>query len=95
MKSSSRRKPRKRICPPPPTRSERMYIRIDPAKIGLFRFLLEANDNLGIFTVANKFKGILQLRFSPHQKREMKQFLKGVGSEMEVEVVMVELGEKK
>ncbi len=88
MKSKSRRKPRKRICPPPPTGSERMYIRIEPSKIGLFRFLLEAHDNLGIFTVTNKFKGILQLRFSPHQRREMNKFLKGVKTEMDVEKVM-------
>ncbi|MGL1861203.1 MAG: DUF4911 domain-containing protein [Pseudodesulfovibrio sp.] len=88
MKSRSRRKPRKRICPPPPSRSERMYIRIAPSKIGLFRFLLEAHDNLGLFTVTNKFKGILQLRFSPHQRREMMKFLKGVKTEMDVEKVM-------
>lgn len=64
-----------------------MYIRILPMHVGLFRFLLEGHDNLGIFTVADKFKGILQLRFSPHQKREMKQFLKAVESEMAVEII--------
>lgn len=84
---SSRKRPRKRICPPPPARSERMYVRIDPAKIGLFRFLLEAHDNLGIFTVTNKFTGVLQLRYSPHQRREMKQFLNDVRTEMDVEDV--------
>lgn len=88
MKSTSRRRPRKRICPPPPTRSERLYIRIDPAKTGLFRFLLEPHDNLGIFTVVNKFEGVLMLRFSPHQKREMKQFLRDVRTMMDVTIVM-------
>lgn len=87
MKKSSRRRPRKRICPPAPERSERLYIRIAPSNIGLFRFLLEAYDNLGIFTVTDKFTGILLLRFSPHQKREMKQFLKTVESEFPVEVI--------
>ncbi len=87
MKKSSRTRPRKRICPPPPTVSERMYIRIEPAKIGVFRFLLEAYDNLGIFTVTNKFKGILQLRYSPHQKRDIKQFLKSVREEVDIEIV--------
>lgn len=89
MKKSSRNRPRKRICPPPPTISERMYVQIPPAKIGLFRFLLEGYDNIGIFTVTNKFKGILQLRFSPHQKREMKTFLKAVSEEMDVQYVKI------
>lgn len=87
QKKSSRRRPRPRICPPPPVMSERMYVRIEPSKIGLFRFLLEGYDNLGIFTVANKFKGILQLRYSPHQKQEIKKFLKAVRTEMDVEQV--------
>lgn len=89
MKSKSRRRPRKRVCPPPPTNSERMYVQIAPSDIGLFRFLLEAHDNLGIFTVTNKFKGILQLRFSPHQRREMQAFVKGVAEEMDIQVVKI------
>lgn len=66
-----------------------MYIRIAPSRIALFRFLLEGHDNLGIFTVTNKFKGILQLRYSPHQRREIKQFLKAVRTEMDVEDVKI------
>ncbi|MBC16044.1 MAG: DUF4911 domain-containing protein [Desulfovibrio sp.] len=88
-KSTSRRRPRKRICPPAPERSERMYIRIEPSRIALFRFLLEGYDNLGIFTVTNKFKGILQLRYSPHQRREMQRFIEAVRTEMEVEEVAI------
>jgi len=84
-KPSSRNRPRKYICPPPPAWSERRYIRIDPANIALFRFLLEGYDNLGIFTVANKFKGILQLRYSPHLRREMKDFLRAAATEMDIE----------
>lgn len=64
-----------------------MYIQIEPSQIGLFRFLLEAYDNLGIFTVTNKFKGILQLRYSPHLHREMKAFVKDAGTEIEIKVL--------
>ena len=88
MASPSRRKPRKRILPPPPERSARLYVRVDPAKIGLFRFLLEGHDNLGIFTVVNKFDGVLLLRFSPHQRREIDRFLKQVATEMDLETVL-------
>lgn len=86
---SSRRRPRKRICPPPPAMSERIYIQIEPSKIGLFRFLLEGYDNLGIFTVTNKFTGLLQLRYSPHQGREVQQFLKTVRTEIGVKEIKV------
>ena len=87
MKSGSRRRPRKRVCPPAPAQSERLYVQIAPSDIGVFRFLLEAHDNLGVFTVTNKFKGILLLRFSPHQSREMHQFIKQVSSEMDIAVI--------
>ncbi|QJB56417.1 DUF4911 domain-containing protein [Pseudodesulfovibrio sp. zrk46] len=86
-KKSSRRRPRKRICPPPPVTSERIYIQINPSKIALFRFLLEGYDNIGIFTVTNKFTGLLQLRYSPHQRREIKQFLDAVRTEIDVKDV--------
>ncbi|NDV18789.1 DUF4911 domain-containing protein [Pseudodesulfovibrio sp. JC047] len=92
MKKNSRRRPRKRICPPPPKTSARTYIRIDTADIGVFRFLLEGYDNLGIFTVVNKFKGILVLRYSPHLKREVQVFLKAVATEMKMEVIPTPLG---
>jgi len=93
MASSSRRRPRKRVCPPPPLWSDRVYVRVDPSDIGLFRFILEGYDNLGVFTVVNKFKGILLLRFSPHLKREVKTFLKAAGTEMKVEILPAPLRE--
>ncbi|MEZ7195877.1 DUF4911 domain-containing protein [Pseudodesulfovibrio sp. 9FUS] len=87
MASPSRRSPRKRVCPPPPQWSERTYVRIAPSDIGLFRFLLEGYDNLGVFTVVNKFKGILLLRYSPHLKREVRTFLKAAATEMDVAIL--------
>jgi len=89
-KSTSRRRPRKRPCPPPPATSERIYIQIEPSKIALFRFLLEGYDNLGIFTVTNKFTGLLQLRYSPHQQRDIRKFLKAVRTEMDVREITPE-----
>lgn len=83
----TRRKKRHFPCPPPPERSSRLYVRIPREKIALFRFLLEAHDNLGIFTVVSKFSGILMLRYSPHQEREMRVFLKGLGGDMDIEVL--------
>lgn len=87
MASPSRRRPRKRVLPPPPACSARLYVRVDPAEIVRFRFLLEGHDNLGLFTVVNKFEGVLLLRFSPHQRREMEAFLRQVETVMAVERV--------
>ena len=43
--------------------------------VHLFRFFLEAEDNLGIMTVVDRWRAALLIRFSPHQQREMVEFL--------------------
>ena len=44
----------------------------------MFRFLLEAQDNLGLMTVVDRWGAVLQVRFSPHQERDMREFLEGM-----------------
>jgi hypothetical protein len=44
----------------------------------MFRFLLEAEDNLGIMTVVDRWGAVLMLRFSPQQERELREFLAGM-----------------
>lgn len=58
-----------------PSRSARLYIAIDPSKVHLFRFFLESRDNLGIMTVVDRWRAVLLLRFSPHQEKEVREFL--------------------
>lgn len=41
----------------------------------MFRFLLEAWDNLALFTVVDRAGVVLLLRFSEHQRREVREFL--------------------
>ena len=79
-----KRKPRPQPLPPPPEHSCRSYIQIAPSDIAFFRFLLEAVDNLALFTIADRFKGILMLRYSPHQQREFKEFMEGVKQEVNI-----------
>jgi hypothetical protein len=55
--------------------SARLYCRINPAKVHLFRYLLEAEDNLGIMTVVDRWGAVLQVRFSPHQERAVRAYL--------------------
>ncbi len=51
----ARKRPRKPSPPlPPPRASSRLYARIAPRHIAMFRFLLEAQDNLGYMTVLDR-----------------------------------------
>jgi hypothetical protein len=63
-------------------------VRLEPSRIALFRFLLEAHDNLALFSVADRRKGILQLNFSPDQDGEVRAFLARVQAETGVETVL-------
>ncbi|OEU71398.1 MAG: DUF4911 domain-containing protein [Desulfovibrio sp. S3730MH75] len=82
-----KRKPRPRPLPAPPEFSSRIYVQIAPADIAMFRFLLEAMDNLSMFTVADRFKGILMLRYSPHQEREFNEFMDSIKDEIDIKFI--------
>jgi hypothetical protein len=43
--------------------------------VHLFRYLLEARDNLGLMTVVDRYRAALLIRFSPQQERDMLEFL--------------------
>ena len=75
-KKSKRRRPGKVF--PAPERSARLYCEIDSSMVHMFRFLLEAEDNLGLMTVVDRWRAVLQVRFSPHQEKEMREFLLGM-----------------
>lgn len=67
--SSKRRKPRPLGPPlPAPARSALLLVRVPPAQVGMFRFLLEGYDNLAYFTVLERQTALLKLVFSPHRE---------------------------
>ena len=69
-------RPRKAKRPyTPPAWSARVYVRLAPADIALFRFLLEAHGHLGIMTVTDRCAAILKVSFSPDCARELRAFL--------------------
>ncbi|MDR3175936.1 MAG: DUF4911 domain-containing protein [Desulfovibrio sp.] len=74
--ASVRKRKRKRRIFPAPSSSARLYVYIRPEKIGLFRYMLEAHDNLGLMTVVDRWRAALLLRFSPHRGGEMREFLR-------------------
>ena len=75
---SKRRRPRKGKVYPAPAYSGRLYVKIDAGQVHMFRYLLEAEDNLGIMTVVDRWGAVLLVRFSPHQERELREWLAGM-----------------
>lgn len=73
-----KRKPRVYPLLPAPRYSQKLFARILPEHVGMFRYLLEAEDNLGYMSVVNKYDAILSISFSPHQEREIRVFLQGM-----------------
>lgn len=66
------RKPRRRPpLPPPPAWSDRLYLRLPRETIGLFRFLLEAEENLAYMSVVDRYAAAVQVVFSPMQRKEL------------------------
>lgn len=69
---------KKRACGPPlpaPSRSGRLLVRLAPEHTALFRFLLEAYDNLAYFTVLERRAALLKLVFSPQRERALRRAL--------------------
>lgn len=83
-----KRRKRRLPCPPPRTSSQRLYIRIAPRDIALFRFLMEAHDNLALFTMVDRRAAVLLIWFSPDQQREVHGFLDQARTEMHIETVL-------
>jgi len=69
-KSKGRTRQSGRVLPPA-RRSARYYVTIDPAQVHLFRYFLEAEDNLGIMTVVDRWLAALLIRFSPDQEQRL------------------------
>lgn len=73
-----KRKPQKVIALPAPQHSSWLYVRVAPAHVGMFRFLLEAHDNIALFTVLDRHEALLRVMFSPHQEAEARTILEGM-----------------
>ncbi len=72
----ARNRPRKR--PPlgePPRYASRVYVALRREDVGLFRFLLEAEDNLAYMTIVDKWAAVAAVVYSPHQERAVRDYL--------------------
>ncbi len=86
-KMTRKRKIRYRPPLPPVTESGRIYVRLDSRDTAMFRFLLEAEDNLGYMTVLDRWRALLKVTFSPHQARQMRTCLGAMREMLDFEII--------
>ena len=72
---------------PPPVESGRIYLRLKAQDVGMFRFLLEAEDNLGYMSVLDRWQALLKVTFSPHQARQMRACLETMREMLDFEII--------
>ena len=80
-------RPRRPVCLSPVTHSAHLLIRLQPSAVGMFRFLLEAWDNLAGFTVLDRKEALIKVFFSPHQEAHVRRALAAVHTEVSLEFV--------
>lgn len=78
-----------------PHASRRIYLRMRPADMAFFKFILESYDNLAYLSVVDRHAAILQLVHSPGSGREVREFLdsmRGIASFSEIPLERTETG---
>ena len=75
-----------RTCPPPPRQSARLLVRLAPENVALFRFLLEAYENLAFFTTLERRAALLKVIFSPQKENAVRAALAEIGESVPLTV---------
>ena len=81
-----------------PALSDRLYLRLPRADVALFRFFLEAQDNLALFSSlgqehpASGGRMVLVLRFAPAARREVLAWLGELAGELPLDLLPAALG---
>ena len=74
-----RRRARKMRPPlPAPRFSSCLYVRLASADVAMFRFLLEAEDNLAYISTVDRWASVLRVTFSPHQADAVRDCLAAI-----------------
>ncbi|MDR3358881.1 MAG: DUF4911 domain-containing protein [Desulfovibrio sp.] len=71
---------------PVPGESGSLLIRLKREHTAMFRFLLEAYENLAYFTVLERKTALLKLVFSPHQRENALRALDEIASSVPLSV---------
>lgn len=68
----------------PPAWCASLFIKIAPADVAMFRFLLEARENLAYFTVLERKTALLKIVFAPESKVEVEKALTEIGQSLKI-----------
>lgn len=63
----------------------RLLVRLSPDQVGMFRFLLEARDNLAVFTALDRQEALLKLMFAPENRQAVIQALSEINEDIPLE----------
>jgi len=77
-----RRRPRRRPPYLPPGESERLYLSLPGADVGLLRFLLEGYGHLACMTVVDRYAAVVRLLFAPTAREEVLRFVAAAAHEI-------------
>lgn len=82
---------KRRFAPPlpAPVLSGCLYVRIAPADVAMFRFLLEAEDNLAYMSTVDRWASVLRVTFSPHQRKAVHAYLDTMRDRIRFEIISV------
>lgn len=70
----------------PPRRSGRLLVRLAPEDVALFRFHLEAHDNLALFTTLERKTALLKVLFSPQDEEAVRLALEEIAASVPLAV---------
>uniref|UniRef100_I2Q654 DUF4911 domain-containing protein n=1 Tax=Desulfovibrio sp. U5L TaxID=596152 RepID=I2Q654_9BACT len=75
-----RRRPRRQPPYVPPRTSARLYVRLLPRHVAMLRFLLEAEDNLALPTVVDRFAAVVRLTYAPDAAARVEGFVRDLSA---------------
>lgn len=67
---------------PMPANPDYIYCKLPPGEIALFRYLLEAHDNLAQFTVLEKHTALIKIFFPAENYQLVQKFLDEIAGEI-------------
>ena len=73
---------------PAPRFSACLYVRLAPRDVAMFRFLLEAEDNLAYMSTVDRWTSVLRITFSPHQETALRRYLETLREKLAFSIVL-------
>ena len=67
--------------------SERLYVRLTPSSVAMFRFLLEARGHLALFTVLDTRSAVLRLLFAPEAETRVRRALAHIAATVPLDII--------